>query len=118
MVRLITRGRFTQSYVKGLIEAPEDREAAVKKIMEATGAKLVSFYVTTGESDFVTIAEADEAESIIAGLMASAAAGTVTDLITTRAWSGAELKAIAAKASTAAAAYRPRAPAPPGPRSR
>jgi hypothetical protein len=29
MVRLITRGRFTQSYIKGLVEAPEDREPAV-----------------------------------------------------------------------------------------
>ena len=107
MIRLITRGRFTQDYTKGLIAAPEDREPAVRALIEATGGKLVSFYFTTGESDFLTIAEADDAESILAALMGAAAAGTISDVNTTRAWTGAEFKSVAAKASKAAAAYRP-----------
>jgi uncharacterized protein with GYD domain len=107
MVRLVTRGRLTQSYIKGLLEAPEDREAAVKKLIKAAGGKVISTYFTTGESDFMIIAEADDAESILGALMAMAAAGTVTDLTTVRAWTGAEFKVVAEKASTAAAAYRP-----------
>ena len=79
----------------------------MRKLIEAAGGKLISFYFTTGESDFVTISEANDGESILAGLMAAAAAGTVSDLTTARAWTGAELKAIAERASTAAAAYRP-----------
>ncbi len=102
MIRLITRGRFTQDYTKGLIEAPEDREPAVRKLIEATGGKLVSFYFTTGESDFLLIAEADDAESLLAALMATAAAGTISDVTTARAWTGAEFKSVAAKASKAA----------------
>jgi hypothetical protein len=39
MTRLITRGRFTRDYVKGLLAAPEDREPAVKKLIEAAGGK-------------------------------------------------------------------------------
>jgi len=31
MIRLVTRGRFTQDYAKGLLAAPEDREPAVRK---------------------------------------------------------------------------------------
>jgi len=34
MIRLVTRGRFTHDYVKALIGAPEDREPAVRKLIE------------------------------------------------------------------------------------
>jgi uncharacterized protein with GYD domain len=107
MVRLITRGRFTQTYVKGLVDAPEDREPAIRKLIEAAGGKLVAFYFTTGDSDFELVAEGDDSESLLAALMATTAAGTVSDVTTVRAWTGAEFKAVAAKASTVATAYRP-----------
>jgi hypothetical protein len=45
-------------------------------------------------------------ESIIAALMAAAAAGTISDISTARAWTGKEFKAIADKASKVAKAYR------------
>ena len=61
----------------------------------------------SGDSDFLLIAEADDAESLLAALMATAAAGAITDVTSARAWTGAEFKAVAAKASKAAAAYRP-----------
>jgi uncharacterized protein with GYD domain len=106
MIRLITRGRFTHDYVKGLLAAPEDREPAVRKVVEAAGGKVVNFYVTTGDSDFMLVTEADEAEAVIAALMAAAAAGTIADLTTSRAWTGKEFKAVAEKASKAAKSYR------------
>jgi len=107
MTRLITRGRFTRDYIKRLIDAPEDREAAVRKLVEAAGAKLLSFYMTTGEADFLLITEADEADSVIAALMVAAAAGMISDVSTTRAWTTAEFKAVAEKAAKTASAYRP-----------
>ena len=106
MIRLVTRGRLTQNYAKGLLAAPEDREPAVRKLIEAAGGKIINFYFTTGDSDFLLISEANDAESIIAALMAAAAAGTISDVTTARAWTGAEFKAIADKASKAASAYR------------
>lgn len=106
MVRLITRGRFTSEYAKGLVGAPEDREPAVKKLVESAGAKLVNFYFTTGDSDFVCITEADDAESAIAAMLGAAAAGTISDISTARAWTGREFKAVAEKASKAAKAYK------------
>ena len=75
-------------------------------MVEATGGKLVSFYFTTGDADFMLISEADNAEAVIAGLMGAAAAGTICDLNTSRAWTGSEFKAIAEKAAVAAKAYR------------
>jgi uncharacterized protein with GYD domain len=106
MIRLVTRGRLTENYAKGLLAAPEDREPAVRKLIEAAGGKFINFYFTTGDSDFLLISEANDAESIIAALMAAAAAGTISDVTTARAWTGAEFKAIADKASKAASAYR------------
>jgi len=107
MATLITRGRFTQDYAKALVGAPEDREPVVRKLIEAVGGKLLSFYFTTGDSDFLLITEAEEPEAIIAGLLATAAAGTISDITTSRAWTGKEFKAVAEKASKAAKAYKP-----------
>jgi uncharacterized protein with GYD domain len=103
MIRLITRGRLTHDYLKGLLGAPEDRETAVRKVVEAAGGKVISFYFTTGETDLL-ISEANEAESVIASLMAVSASGTVSNVITVRAWTGAESKE---RAAGAASAYRP-----------
>ena len=106
MIRLVTRGRLTENYAKGLLAAPEDREPAVRKLIEAAGGKFINFYFTTGDSDFLLISEANDAESIIAALMAAAAAGAISDMTTARAWTGAEFKAVGDKASKAASAYR------------
>ena len=107
MIRLVTRGRLTQDYAKNLLAAPEDREPAVRKLIEAVGGKVLNFYFTTGDSDFLLISEVNDAESIIASLLAASAAGTISEVTTARAWTGAEFKAIADKASKTASAYRP-----------
>ena len=107
MIRLVTRGRFTHDYAKGLLAAPEDREPAVRKLVESAGGKLVNFYFTTGETDFLLVSEANDAESLIAALLAATASGMISDVATARAWTGAEFKAIADKASKTASAYRP-----------
>jgi uncharacterized protein with GYD domain len=70
MTRLVTRGKFTHAYAKGLVGAPEDREPAVRKLVEGAGGKLLSFYFTTGDTDFLLISEANEAENIISALLA------------------------------------------------
>ena len=106
MIRLVTRGCFTQNYAKGLVGAPEDREPAVRRLIEGAGGKVVSFYFTTGDSDFLLISEANEPESIVAALLATVAAGTICNVTTGRAWTGAEFKAVAEKASKAASNYR------------
>jgi uncharacterized protein with GYD domain len=70
------------------------------------GAKVLSFYFTTGESDFLLISEAEEPEAIIAALMAASASGAVSHVSNVTAWTGAEFKSVAEKASKVANAYR------------
>lgn len=106
MVRLVTRGSFTQSYAKALVGSPEDREPAVRKLVEGAGGKLVNFYFTTGDSDFLLVSEANDAESIIAALLAAVSSGTISNVSTARAWTGAEFKAIAEKAGKVTGSYR------------
>src|SRR5436189_6486325 len=105
MIRLVTRGRLSQNYAKGFLAAPEDREPAVRKLIEAAGVKLINFYFTTGDTDFLLISEANDAENIIAALMAASAAGTISDVTTARAWTGTEFNAISDNAATEASAY-------------
>jgi uncharacterized protein with GYD domain len=107
MVRLVTRGRFTHDYVKALIGAPEDREPAVRKLIEGAGGKVISFYMTTGETDFLLISEANEAEAVIAAMMAASGAGTISHVSTVRAWTATEFKGVAERAGKVAGAYRP-----------
>jgi hypothetical protein len=59
--------------------------------------------MTTGETDFLLFSEADEAEAVIAALMASTAAGVISNVSTA---TGAEFKAIADRAAKAAKTYR------------
>ena len=106
MIRLVTRGCFTHNYAKGLVSAPEDREPAVRKLIEGAGGKLVSFYFTTGDTDFMVISEANEGESIIAAMLAAVSSGAISNVKTARAWTGAEFKMVAEKASKAVSHYR------------
>ena len=78
----------------------------MRKLVEGAGGRLVNFYFTTGDADFLLITETNEAESAIAALLA-AAAGTISDVTTSRAWTGAEFKAVADKASKVASLYSP-----------
>jgi uncharacterized protein with GYD domain len=78
----------------------------LSKLIEGAGGKLLSFYFTTGDTDFMVISEANDSESIIAALLAAVAAGTISDVKTARAWTGAEFKAVAENASKAASHYR------------
>ena len=107
MIRLITRGRFTRDYAQALLAATEDREPAVRKLIEGAGGKLTNFHFTTGDADFLIVAETNEAESLIAALLATAAAGMISDVTTSRAWTAGEFKVVAEKASKAASLYRP-----------
>ena len=102
----ITRGRYTYESIKNLVANPEDRNAAVSKLVEAVGAKLLNYYVTLGHYDFLTIVEAPSAKEASAFILAAAAGGGVTDVETTEAFTGADAKQVFAMAGKAAGKYK------------
>ena len=107
MAIYITQGNYTESAVKGMIQNPEDRAPAVAKLMEAVGAKMLNYYITHGEYDFLVITEADDNKSdILAGLMVAGASGGVCNLKTTRAFTTQEGKSAMEKAGQVAAGFK------------
>jgi len=107
MTTFIIQGRFSTEAIKGLLAKPEDRGVAVAKWFEASGGKLISYYLTFGEYDFLCIGEAASEHAMLAGLVVTAAAGGVTNLKTTVAVSSREAKEAFEAAGKLAAAYRP-----------
>ena len=102
----ITRGRYSAESIKNLVANPEDRHEAVSQLVEAAGAKLLSFYVTLGHYDFLTVVDAPSAKEASAFILAAAAGGAVTDVETTEAFTTAEAKQIFTIAGKARGRYK------------
>lgn len=102
----ITQGRFTREAIKGMIVRPEDRADAVSRLLTKAGGRLISYYVTFGEYDFLTVAEAPSETQMAAVLLAAASGGGVTDLRTTLAMTSIEAKGAFAAASDLAPSFR------------
>ncbi|MBL6928936.1 MAG: GYD domain-containing protein [Rhodospirillales bacterium] len=103
----ITQGNYTEKAVKGMIDKPDDRARAVSGLMESVGAKLLHYYVTTGEYDFMVISEGDSLKNMVAALMIAGSTGGVTNLKTIQALSSLDAKAAMEKAKTARTGFRP-----------
>jgi uncharacterized protein with GYD domain len=102
----ITQGRYSQEAMRGMAKTPEDRTEAVSKLVEAAGGKLLSYYVTFGEYDWLVITEMPDAKSVSAVVIAAAVGGGVTDSKTTLAVTTAEAKQAFQKAGELAKSFR------------
>jgi uncharacterized protein with GYD domain len=76
--------------MRGMATTPEDRTEPVSKLIEAAGGKLLGYYVTFGEYDWLLVVEAPDARTVAAAVITAAAGGGVTDMKTTLAMTGAE----------------------------
>jgi uncharacterized protein with GYD domain len=74
-----------------MVAKPEDRESAVRQLWEKAGAKLLAFYITFGEYDWLVVSEGEQ-ENVTAALVAAAAGGSITDMKTMAAMTASALK--------------------------
>jgi uncharacterized protein with GYD domain len=102
----ITQGRYTREAIKGMIVKPEDRADAVARLLSKTGGRLLGYYVTFGEYDFLTIAEVPNDVQMAAVLLAAGSGGGVTDLRTTVALTSVEAKGAFAAAGDLAPGFK------------
>lgn len=102
----ITQGRYSRDAMRGMVTAPEDRTQAVSKLVEAAGGRLLSYYVTFGEYDWLLITEAPDMQSVSAAVIAAAAGGGATDIKTTVAMTGTEAMQAFQQAGDLAKSFR------------
>jgi len=102
----ITQGRYTRDAIKGMIVKPEDRADAVASLLSKIGGRLLGYYLTFGDHDFMVIAEAPNDVQMAAVLLAAGSGGGVTDLRTTVALTSVEAEGAFAAASDLAPSFR------------
>jgi uncharacterized protein with GYD domain len=102
----ITQGRYTRDALRGMIVKPEDRADAIARLLSKIGGRLLGYYLTFGDYDFLTIAEAPNDVQMAAALLAVGSGGGVTDLRTTVAMTSVEAKGAFAAASDLAPAFK------------
>ena len=86
----ISQGRYSYGAIKGMIAQPEDRSKAVSRLIKAAGGRLLSYYLTFGEYDFLLVAEAPNEGAMASAVLAAASGGGVTDVRTTLAMTPAD----------------------------
>jgi uncharacterized protein with GYD domain len=102
----ITQGRYTRDAIKGMIVRPEDRADAISRLLSKAGGRLVGYYLTFGDYDFLSIAEIPNDIQAAAALLAAASGGGVSDLRTTVAMTSVEAKGAFAAASDLAPGFK------------
>ncbi len=107
MPTFITQGRYTPEAVRGMLSNPdEDRAASLAQLFAASGGKLLSYYMTFGDYDFVVVSEGPY-EGVAPSTIVTAASGSVTELKTTIAVPATEMKTLLAKAGKLATGFKP-----------
>lgn len=102
----ITQGRYTQDAIKGMVAKPEDRAESVAQLFTKAGGKMLAYYMTFGEYDFLIVSEGPSIDSAAAAAIVAAAGGGVTDLKTTVAMNSADMKNAFVKAGGLVAGFR------------
>ncbi|MGE0565688.1 MAG: GYD domain-containing protein [Pseudolabrys sp.] len=102
----VTQGRYSREAVKGMLVKPEDRADAVSRLLSKAGGRLIGYYLTFGEYDFLIIADMPGETQMAAAVLAASAGGGVTDLRTMLAMTSVEAKGAFAAASDLAPTFK------------
>jgi uncharacterized protein with GYD domain len=103
----VTQGRFTREYVRGGLAKPEDRQAAISKLCEQAGGRLISLHFTLGQYDFLVLSDMPDAKAAAAISLAASGGGGIQDVVTTQAFTTAEAKDLFQRAGKIAGTYKP-----------
>lgn len=75
----ILRGRYNSEALKGMMASPEDREAAIAKVVEKAGGKVIGYYMMFGEDDWLLIIDCPNNETALSIAIVAAAGGSIAD---------------------------------------
>jgi uncharacterized protein with GYD domain len=101
----VIQGRYTREYLRGALARPEDRHAAVARLCQEAGGRLLHFYFTLGQHDFLVVTEMPDAISASLLALAAAGGGGAESTVATQAFTTAEAKEMFERAGKIA--YQP-----------
>jgi uncharacterized protein with GYD domain len=116
MGKYMLLGGYTTESWKAMIQSPSDRTEAARKVIEAAGGKLETFYWSFGEDDLVAIFDAPDDITAAAGAIAVASSGALRNVRTIKLITAEESRKLLEKARTVAQAYTPPTAQPVGAR--
>jgi uncharacterized protein with GYD domain len=83
---------FHARVYQGGLAKPEDRHAAISRLCEQAGGKLVSLYVTLGQYDFLVVSEMPDAKAASMLAFVASEGGGIEGSVTTQAFTTAEAR--------------------------
>jgi uncharacterized protein with GYD domain len=107
MALFITQGRFTREYIRGGLSNPEDRHAAISRLCELAGGRLVSLYFTLGQYDFTVVSEMPDAQAVALLSLVASGRGGIEGAVTSQAFTAAEAKTLFERAGQLVESYKP-----------
>jgi uncharacterized protein with GYD domain len=100
------QARYSTDSIKALVDTPQDREAAARKLIEAMGGTLNHMYFCFGAEDVVAIIEAPDDETMAACALVVGASGSMSSGATTKLITNAQAMDAMKKAQSGVSAYR------------
>ncbi len=98
---------YSSAAVRGMIDHPSDRSAAVKELAESLGGSIESFYWMQGQHDGFVIGEFPDSVSGVAIAAAVASTGAISSIESHEIFDHGQQAEIVEKAKTALRAYTP-----------
>jgi uncharacterized protein with GYD domain len=105
MAKYAFLGGYTEKSWAGMVQNPEGRGAAVRRLAEAAGGKLETFYWAFGEDDFLAIFDVPDDDAAAAISIAVVATGAIRNARTIKLMSTDDQASILTKAKALTAAY-------------
>jgi len=106
MAYFLLQWTYKDPQIKALVDAPQDREAELRRAVEAFGGELHEFFFAFGKFDGAAILEFDDNESCSACVMMLEAAGSTSALQTTVLIAPEEARRAMVRAGSVASGYR------------
>ena len=98
---------YDKSAWHGMVEHPEDREEAARKVIDAAGGRLLAFYWMLGDHDGFAIFEAADAVAAAAASAAVSASGRISHMKTVQLLGSREVRRSLEAAKVIATVYEP-----------
>ncbi len=107
MPHYMIQASYRPEQVKAMVENPQDRAEAARKLIESLGGRMDCFYFTFGDYDIVAIGELPDNVAAVASALLVGASGTTASYKTTVLLTPQEAMEGMKRAGAAKGDYRP-----------